>query len=85
MLDTLTPGQLAEWMGYYLLEPWGDAWRQAALGAFATLKTQGGNGARRLKLDDLLPVPKRRRVMSAAELETAFKQFAMAHNASLKD
>lgn len=28
MLDELEPRQFAEWHAYYLIEPWGDPWRQ---------------------------------------------------------
>lgn len=28
MLDELDPHQFAEWHAYYLIEPWGDDWRQ---------------------------------------------------------
>lgn len=83
MLDELTPGQFAEWWGYYLLEPFGDEWRQSTLGAFATLRAHGGTRARRLSPDDLLPVPKRTRYMDAAQAEAVFKTFARAHNAAI--
>lgn len=28
MLDELDPQEFAEWHAYYLVEPWGDEWRQ---------------------------------------------------------
>ena len=51
--------QLYGWMGYYLLEPWGDEWLRDAvqIAQFNNVNRRKNSPAK--KVEDYMPVPKR--------------------------
>ena len=51
--------QLYGWMGYYLLEPWGDEWLRDAVQVAQFYNVNRKKNSPAKKVEDYMPVPKR--------------------------
>ena len=59
LAEEMTVDQLYRWMGYYLLEPWGDEWLRSAMQMAQFRNAYRGKNAPVKKVEDFMPVPKR--------------------------
>lgn len=59
LADEMTVDQLYGWMGYYMLEPWGDEWLRDAVQISQFYNANRRKNAPQKKPEDLMPVPKR--------------------------
>lgn len=72
--------ELSEWIAYDNIEPFEDGYWQAAMIASVLVNSQRVKGPR-AKITDFLPVRRdSRKRQTPAELESAFRAFAIAHN-----
>ena len=57
LLDKMTSTELAEWMAFYCVEPFGDEWKQTGLLCSMVGNAAGGKrGGRQFTYRDFLPV-----------------------------
>jgi hypothetical protein len=59
LADEMSVDQLYGWMGYYLLEPWGDEWLRDAVAIAQRYNANRGKRQPVKKPEEFLPVPKR--------------------------
>ena len=59
LADEMSVDQLYGWMGYYLLEPWGDEWLRDAVAIAQRYNANRGKRQPVKKPGEFLPVPKR--------------------------
>ncbi len=59
LADQMSVDQLYGWMGYYLLEPWGDEWLRDAVAIAQRYNANRGKRQPAKKPEEFLPVPKR--------------------------
>ena len=59
LAEEMSVDQLYGWMGYYLLEPWGDEWLRSAMAMTQFSNAYRGKNSPVKKVDDFMPVPKR--------------------------
>ena len=59
LAEVMTVDQLHRWMGYYLLEPWGDEWLRSAMQMAQFRNAYRGKNSPVKKTEDFMPVPKR--------------------------
>lgn len=59
LAEEMSVDQLYGWMGYYLLEPWGDEWLRSAMQMAQFRNAYRGKNAPVKKTEDFMPVPKR--------------------------
>jgi hypothetical protein len=59
LAEEMSVDQLYGWMGYYLLEPWGDEWLRSAMTMTQFSNAYRGKNSPVKKVDDFMPVPKR--------------------------
>lgn len=59
LAEEMSVDQLYGWMGYYLLEPWGDEWLRSAMSMTQFSNAYRGKTSPVKKVDDFMPVPKR--------------------------
>lgn len=57
----MSADQLYGWMGYYMLEPWGDEWLRDAIQIAQFQNANKGKNRPVKKPEDFMPVPKRAR------------------------
>lgn len=57
--EQMSVDQLYGWMGYYLLEPWGDEWLRDAVSHCQRYNANRGKNKSPKKPEDFMPVPKR--------------------------
>ena len=83
----MTAKEFWEWIEYYRLEPFGDEWDQAAEIGFTVAACSGNvkRGALRRFHENFKPKFKDSKPKQTPEqMASIFRQFAAAHNASLK-
>ena len=59
LAEVMPVDQLYGWMGYYLLEPWGDEWLRDAVQIAQFNNVNRRKNAPAKKVEDYMPVPKR--------------------------
>jgi hypothetical protein len=59
LAEQMPVDQLYGWMGYYLLEPWGDEWLRDAVQIAQFHNVNRRKNAPAKKVEDYMPVPKR--------------------------
>lgn len=59
LADEMSVDQLYGWMGYYILEPWGDEWLRSAVGFSQFYNANKKKNAPIRKPEHMMPVPKR--------------------------
>ena len=59
LAEEMSVDQLYGWMGYYLLEPWGDEWLRSAMQMAQFRNAYRGKNSPVKKTEDFMPVPKR--------------------------
>ena len=57
--EEMSVDQLYGWMGYYMLEPWGDEWLRSAMQIAQFRNAHRGKNTPPKKAEDFMPVPKR--------------------------
>ena len=79
LLDRMSMDELAEWMAYYEIEPFGESWKQTAYICSMVGNAAGGKkGGRPFQPDEFLPAksrPRHRR-MSGDEILSVFRLMA---------
>ena len=59
LAEVMPVDQLYGWMGYYLLEPWGDEWLRDAVQIAQRYNANRKKNSPHKKPEDMMPVPKR--------------------------
>ena len=59
LAEVMPVDQLYGWMGYYLLEPWGDEWLRDAVQVAQFYNANRKKNSPAKKVEDYMPVPKR--------------------------
>lgn len=59
LAEVMPVDQLYGWMGYYLIEPWGDEWLRDAVAHCQRYNANRGKSKPAKKPEDFMPVPKR--------------------------
>ena len=59
LAEVMPVDQLYGWMGYYLLEPWGDEWLRDAVQIAQRYNANRKKNSTHKKPEDMMPVPKR--------------------------
>lgn len=59
LAEVMSVDQLYGWMGYYMLEPWGDEWLRDAIHFSQFHNANRGKNKPVKKPEDFMPVPKR--------------------------
>lgn len=59
LAEEMSVDQLYGWMGYYMLEPWGDEWLRSAMQMAQFRNAYRGKSTPVKKAEDFMPVPKR--------------------------
>ena len=71
LLSRMDAAELMYWEQFWLLEPFGDEWRQTCTGAAASMQAGGmkRKDGGEIQPEDLMPIQAPKRTMSEAEVE----------------